>query len=269
MIVFPNAKINLGLNVICRRPDGYHDLETVFYPIPLCDALEVVPAPDGRFAFTQSGLSVDGDPDCNLVVKAFRLLERDFDLPPVHVFLHKHIPMGAGLGGGSSDAAFMLKLMNDFAKLNISEDDLEKYASQLGADCPFFIRNRPVFAEGVGNIFSPLDVALSGKRIVVVKPDIHVSTGKAYSRISPRRPTISVREVVQKPVHEWRDLLTNDFEPAVFDSFPRIAKVKKDLYAAGALFAGMTGSGSAVFGLFEGEANFNTTEMCCFSLTLT
>jgi 4-diphosphocytidyl-2-C-methyl-D-erythritol kinase len=251
MIVFPNAKINLGLNVVARRDDGYHDIETVFYPVPLCDALEILPAANGETVFTQFGIPVDGSAEDNLVMKAYRLLKTDFLLPAVDIYLRKQIPAGAGLGGGSSDAAFMLKLLNNFAELGLSDDKLEEYASRLGADCPVFIRNRPVFAEGTGNIFSQVDLSLSGYSLVLIKPDIHISTKEAYAAICPHKPDNSIRDIVKTPVAEWKNLLVNDFEEGVFAREPEIGKIKQELYDAGAVYASMSGSGSAVYGIFD------------------
>ncbi|GHT05504.1 4-diphosphocytidyl-2-C-methyl-D-erythritol kinase [Bacteroidia bacterium] len=248
MLTFPNAKINLGLNIVAKRADGYHDIETVFYPIPLCDALEIVP---DRGTFTQTGILVDGDPQTNLVMKAYNLLKADHNLPAIDIFLQKNIPFGAGLGGGSADAAFMLKLLNDYAQLNLTISQLETYARQLGADCPFFIQNQPVFAEGIGDVFSPVTVSLKGYYILLIKPDIHVSTKDAYAQVKPCRPKISVREIVQAPVQTWKDQLRNDFEDSVGAKFPEIHAIRQLLYERGALYAAMSGSGSTVFGIFS------------------
>jgi 4-diphosphocytidyl-2-C-methyl-D-erythritol kinase len=251
MICFPNAKINLGLNIVAKRPDGYHDIETVFYPIQLCDALEVVPAKSGQSAFVQTGIPVDGKPENNLVVKALNLLKKEFDLPETDIYLRKHIPFGAGLGGGSADAAFMLKLLNDFAGLHLSTAQLEEYAAQIGADCPFFIRNKPVFAEGRGNVFSPATVSLKGYYLALVKPDISVSTKEAYSLVKPKRPDFPLKNIIQLPVNEWKEKLVNDFESSVFALYPEIAAIKQKLYDQGAVYASMSGSGSSVYGIFE------------------
>lgn len=251
MICFPNAKINLGLRVVSRRPDGYHHIETVFYPVPLCDALEIVPSEIGETTFSQNGILVDGNPEDNLVMKAFRLLEKDFNLPKIAVYLRKQIPFGAGLGGGSADAAFMLKLLNDFAGLGLSVEELEKYAGRLGADCPFFIRNNPVFAEGIGDIFTPIEISLQGYYLVLVKPDIYVSTKEAYAGITPKQPSDRLMDIIRLPIEEWRDLMTNDFEEGIFARYPAIGEIKRTLYRMGAVYASMSGSGSSVFGIFE------------------
>lgn len=256
MLTFPNAKINLGLNITEKRPDGYHNLETIFYPIPVEDALEINIPVDGtgKYGLHQSGLKIEGDPDHNLVVKAYKLLDDEFDLPPVDIHLFKHIPSGAGLGGGSADAAFMLKLLNEKFDLGLSADKLEEYAARLGADCAFFIRNAPTFAEGIGNIFSPVPVSLKGYGLWLVKPDIFVSTRDAFSQIRPRRPERSLKEIVQMPVEEWKEYMVNDFEESVFPQFPEIGEIKEEMYRQGAVYASMSGSGSSAYGLFRGDA---------------
>ncbi len=252
MITFPNAKINLGLNVVEKGPDGYHNLETVFYPVRLEDALEVGvgDGAPGECCLHQSGISIEGSVENNLVVKAYRLLEKTYQLPAMDVYLHKHIPSGAGLGGGSSDAAYMLKAINELVGLNIAPEQLEVYAAMLGADCAFFVRNTPVFAEGIGNIFSSIDFSLHGWYIVLVKPDIFVSTREAFSLIRPQKPEISIKEIITKPVSEWKGLLVNDFEKSVFAVHPEIEQIRNRLYEQGAVYASMSGSGSSVFGLF-------------------
>ena len=251
MICFPNAKINLGLHILSKRTDGYHNIETVFYPVNLCDALEIVPAPEGKTVFTQTGIPVSGTPEDNLVMKAYCLLKKDFDIPKITIYLRKKIPFGAGLGGGSSDAAFMIKLLNNYADLKLSLEQMETYAAQIGADCPFFIQNKPVFAEGIGNIFSPLTVSLQNYHLVVVKPSVSVSTKEAYAQVKPQKPVAPLREIISLPVGEWKNNLINDFEPGVFALYPEIAEIKQRLYAEGALYASMSGSGSAVFGIFD------------------
>lgn len=254
MLSFPNAKINIGLNITEKRPDGYHNLETVFYPIGLCDVLEVQPSEAcDDYSFASSGIAIDGDPEQNLIVKAYRLLQQDFPLPPIDISLVKHIPFGAGLGGGSADAAFMLKMLNEMAELGLSDEKLEEYAVQLGADCPVFIKNKPVFATGIGNVFSETDLSLAGYFLVLVKPDIHVSTPEAYSLVVPRKPEASLPELIKLPVEQWKDLVVNDFEKSVFARYPQIAEIKESLYSAGALYASMSGSGSSVYGLFASE----------------
>lgn len=262
MICFPNAKINLGLNVVCKRPDGYHNIETVFYPIPVKDALEIVEAE--KLSFTQTGIQVDAPMEKNLVIKALNLLKTQYEIPPLEIHLLKAIPFGAGLGGGSADAAFMLKLANDFCKLDIHADELEKLAVSIGADCPFFIRNTPVFATGTGNIFEPIDLSLKGYHFCLIKPDVAVSTPEAYSLVSPAVPVISLKEIVNRPVAEWKHLMVNDFEKSVFTKYPVIGEIKDELYKAGAVYASMSGSGSSVFGLFETSTRMKEQFADCF-----
>lgn len=264
MITFPNAKINLGLNITEKRPDGYHNLMTVFYPVPLEDALEIhvqntTPLSTGhsplhKISLHQAGLEITGKVEDNLVAKAYLLLDKVFDLPPVDVHLYKHIPSGAGLGGGSSDAAFMLKLLNERFGLGLTDGQLEEYAASLGADCAFFIRNRATYAEGIGNLFFPVSLSLKGYQIVLVKPDIFVSTREAFSLIQPRQPEYSLKETIALPVSEWRKRLVNDFEASVFPQYPAIGKIKEKMYENGAIYASMSGSGSSVFGLFAPDA---------------
>ena len=249
MILYPNAKINLGLNIISRRPDGYHDIETVFYPIPLQDALEVKAS--DHFSFRLSGNQLDCAAGDNLVIRVLQMVEADYKLPELDVHLFKHIPSGAGLGGGSSDAAFMMKLLNEQFELGMSEDEMETRLSSLGADCPFFVRNRPVFATGIGNVFTPIDLDLKGWTLVLVKPDVNVSTRDAYAAVQPQQPALSLTEIVKKPVEEWQELMHNDFEISVFPRYPEIAALKDLLLDQGAVFAAMSGSGSAVYGLFR------------------
>lgn len=269
MITFPNIKINLGLSITEKRPDGYHNLETVFYPVALEDALEIRTNPEAQQKFTlhQHGMEIAGNPENNLVVKAYLLLDKEFHLPPVEIHLYKHIPSGAGLGGGSSDAAFMLKLLNEHYNLQLSDNQLEDYAATLGADCAFFIKNTPTYAEGIGNIFSPIELSLKGYRIMIVKPDVFVSTREAFANIRPHRPEYPIREVIRRPVAEWKDTLINDFEASVFPQYPVIGEIKEELYHQGAIYASMSGSGSSVFGLFAAgttlpEIDWGTNAFC-------
>ena len=259
MTVFPCAKINLGLNVVSKRPDGYHNLETVFYPIPLYDALSVYKM-DHHFPSERpcdiktTGIAINSDDDSNLVVKAYNLLAQDFRLPRLHAHLLKRIPSQAGLGGGSSDAAFMIRLLDEEYHLNIGNAEMERYAARLGADCAFFITAEPAFATGIGDILEPADGEygnLNGYHLALVKPDIAVSTREAYANIHPRKPEKSCREIVCQPISTWRNELVNDFESPIFALYPRIGEIKEALYADGALYAQMTGSGSAVFGIFD------------------
>ena len=252
MVVFPCAKINLGLHIVGRRPDGYHNLETVFYPIPLCDILEAVPLPGGRgVTLHQSGLVPDGAAEDNLVVRAYRLVEKRRTLPAVEVCLHKNIPSGAGMGGGSSDATAMLLLLDRLFRLGLTPEELAEDALALGADCPFFLTGGPAFARGTGNLLEPLPVDLSAYRMAVVKPPLFVSTADAFRGVTPRPALVSLRRfVAEKPVGEWRGALRNDFEDSLFPRFPLLAETKEKLYADGALYASMTGSGSAFFALY-------------------
>ena len=269
MITFPNIKINLGLSITEKRPDGYHNLETVFYPVALEDALEIRTNPEAQQKFTlhQHGMEIAGNPENNLVVKAYLLLDKEFHLPPVEIHLYKHIPSGAGLGGGSSDAAFMLKLLNEHYNLQLSDNQLGDYAATLGADCAFFIKNTPTYAEGIGNIFSPIELSLKGYRIMIVRPDVFVSTREAFANIRPHRPEYPIREVIRRPVAEWKDTLINDFEASVFPQYPVIGEIKEELYHQGAIYASMSGSGSSVFGLFAAgttlpEIDWGTNAFC-------
>ena len=258
MITYPNAKINLGLNIVEKRPDGYHNLETVFYPINLQDALEVnLLEGEEEFSLKVSGVPIEGEPVNNLVVKAYRLLKKDYpEMPAIDIHMYKHIPTGAGLGGGSADAAFMIKLLNDKFKLNLSIEKMEEYAAILGADCAFFIQNKPVFATGIGNIFEPIQLSLKGYYLVLVKPDIFVSTKDAFAHIIPTQPTQSLKEIIRMPVETWRATMKNDFEDSVFQKFPEIAAIKDKLYDLGAVYASMSGSGSSVYGIFREQVEF-------------
>ena len=255
MITFPNAKINVGLQVLNRREDGYHNLETVFYPINLCDVLEVVEADTTRFI--PSGLAIPGHATDNLCLSAYRLLQRDYDLPPVRIYLHKVIPIGAGLGGGSADAAFLLKLINQQFGLGLDETHLVEYARKLGADCAFFIRNTPVLASGIGDVFQDVELDLSGYRMVVVKPDVHIPTAAAYAMVRPYPGGRELSAAIKTPVAEWRDLIVNDFEAGIFAEYPEIGAIKTFLYKKGAVFAAMSGSGSSVYGLFREQVSLD------------
>lgn len=257
MITFPIAKINLGLNVVEKRPDGYHNLETVFYPVPLTDALEVQVMAEGFPSeydcdLKVSNITIDGDEQRNLVVRAYQLLKKDYpDLPRIHTHLWKGIPTQAGMGGGSSDCAYMMLLLNQQFQLGLSNEQLIQYAAQLGADCAFFILSRPCYAEGIGEKLQPIDLSLNGYHIAVVRPDIPVPTKEAFSRIHPHYPAQNCRETVMQPVETWRETLINDFEESVFALHPEIGDIKQRLYDMGATYAAMSGSGSALFGLFK------------------
>lgn len=259
MITFPCAKINLGLNIVSKRPDGYHNLETVFYPIPLTDALEIKYMDEKFPSESPCDLKITGnDIDCNeednLVIKAYQLLAADFQLPRVHAHLVKRIPTQAGLGGGSSDAAYMIRLLDERFRLNIGIPEMERYAAKLGADCAFFITADPSYAEGIGDVLMPADVpgaGLGGYYLAVVKPSVAVSTRDAYTAIVPKTPAKCCRDIVRQPIQTWKDELVNDFEAPIFAMHPELAAIKQSLYDAGAVYAAMSGSGSALFGIFR------------------
>lgn len=259
MITFPCAKINLGLNIVSKRPDGYHNLETVFYPIPLTDALEIKYMDEKFPSESPCDLKITGnDIDCNeednLVIKAYQLLAADFQLPRVHAHLVKRIPTQAGLGGGSSDAAYMIRLLDERFRLNIGIPEMERYAAKLGADCAFFITADPSYAEGIGDVLMPVDVpgaGLGGYYLAVVKPSVAVSTRDAYTAIVPKAPAKCCRDIVRQPIETWKDELVNDFEAPIFAMHPELAAIKQRLYDAGAVYAAISGSGSALFGIFR------------------
>ena len=249
MVVYPNAKINLGLHIVSKRPDGYHNLETIFFPLDIKDKIEIEEADE--FSFCLEGLKIDGDVESNLVVKAYRLLKKDFSLPNVKILMQKNIPFGAGLGGGSADASFTLRALNEMFSLGLSDETLASYASKLGADCPFFIYNRPMLATGIGTELSPIELSLEGYKIEWVKPNVHVSTADAYRHVKPKEPKFSLAELPNIPIEEWKDCLVNDFEGSVFAQYPELAEIKQDFYNRGAVYAAMSGSGSTIFGLFR------------------
>lgn len=254
MLTFPNAKLNLGLHVIAKRPDGYHELETSFVPLPWADALEVLPAPDAAPATTLAltGRPVPGAPATNLCLRAYELLKADFPtLPAAQLHLHKVVPIGAGLGGGSADAAFALRSFNDVFNLQLAPAQLAAYARRLGADCAFFLENTPVLATGKGDDLAPLPLDLHGTPCVVVWPGVAIGTAEAYRRVRPQAPQHRLRQVLAEPLATWRGRVVNDFEQALAPAYPVLAEVKQQLYAAGAAFASLSGSGSAVFGLWE------------------
>lgn len=258
MILFPNAKINIGLNIINRREDGYHNLETVMYPIALKDAIELVEAKDVKFSC--SGIEIPGNMEDNLCLKVYRLMAIDHQLPAVHIHLHKHIPIGAGLGGGSADASFLIKLINKKFELKLSDQKMEDYASEIGSDCAFFIRNTPVFAYEKGNRFSEINLDLSKYYIVLVMPPIHVSTADAYRGVNIRPVANQLTELIKLSPEEWKFSIRNDFEDSVFPAFPEIAGIKSALYSAGAVYASMSGSGASVYGIFNQEVKLQELE---------
>ena len=251
MIAFPNAKINLGLNIVSRREDGYHNIESCFYPIPWCDALEVIEA--AAFSFHTYGLSIPGENENNLCVKAYKMMQEVYNLPPVEMHLLKHIPMGAGLGGGSADGAFTLKLLNKLFNLNLANDTLADYALKLGSDCPFFIENQPAIAMGRGEHLESIQVDLSGYCLAIYNPGIHISTKEAYQGIAPSQPTLSINSILVEAISDWNKQLSNDFEGPIFQNHPEIKRIKEDMYEEGALYASMTGSGSTVYGIFDSK----------------
>ncbi len=258
MICFPNAKINLGLNILNKRNDGYHNLETVFFPVPWCDILEIIVCEKNEKTFFKStGNEIPGSENNNLCLKAYNLLKEEFELSEVRIHLHKIIPSGAGLGGGSSDAAFTLLTLNQLFQLGLSNEKLISYALKLGSDCPFFIENSPVFASGRGEVMEPINLSLPGYYIVLVMPKVHVSTAMAFKGIQPEIPPVSLSSLVQEPIKKWKSLIKNDFEQTIFKNFPEIAELKERLYKTGAIYASMSGSGACVYGIFENESRIN------------
>ena len=248
MIVYPNAKINIGLNVLEKRSDGYHELSSVFYPVKdLCDILEILPST--KFSFSSSGIKISGEG--NICTKAFEMLKQDFGISNVKIHLHKQIPIGAGLGGGSADGAFMLKAMNTLFDLEISRAQLEKYALQLGADCPFFIENTPKYVQGVGEKISSIDLDFSAYELKFIFPELHISTAEAYGDIIPKTPKTTLLDLINKPIENWKKTVKNDFEVSVFLKHPHLKKMKEKLYADGAIYASMSGSGSVLYGVFN------------------
>ena len=253
MILYPNAKINLGLHVVEKRADGFHNIETVFYPVGWKDILELVPDESKKsgVTFSSSGIPIPGAVEENLCVRAYNLISKDYPMPAVKVHLHKIIPIGAGLGGGSSDAAFFIRALNDLFELNLAWGELHHYAKQLGSDCSFFITNKPCFAEGKGDELEAIKISLEGYFIVIVFPGILVSTAQAYADIIPFQPEKSVKEIISQPIENWKSILKNDFEKNVFKKFPEVGEVKDKMYGLGAVYASMSGSGSAVYGIFK------------------
>lgn len=273
MITFPIAKINLGLNIVGLRSDGYHNLETVFYPVPLQDALEVYPMDvcfpsDVRCDLKVSNFGVECDEQRNLVVRAYNMLSEHYPLPRIHAHLHKAIPTQAGMGGGSSDCAYMIRLLNEQFQLGMSTSEMIEYAARLGADCPFFILSQPSYAEGIGERLQPISLDLSGWHICIVRPDIPVSTKEAFALVTPHKTVKNCRDIVAQPVDTWRDELTNDFEDSVFSQYPAIGEIKNKLYELGAVYAAMSGSGSSVFGLFRERVEIQDTFTEIFTKTL-
>lgn len=250
MICFPNAKINFGLHVLAQRRDGFHAIETIFFPIGLCDVLEAVESETLRFKVT--GRKIGGGLNQNSCIRAYQLLKKDFAIPPVNVHLHKIIPIGAGLGGGSSDGAFFIRLLNELFDLRISEKKMKHYAAQLGSDCSFFIRNTASFAFERGDKLEPFEIHLEKYHLVVVFPEIHINTALAYSGVVPKKDALPLKDVISNlPVERWKNKIKNDFENVVFPRFHEVKKIKDKMYSLGAVFASMSGSGSSVFGIFD------------------
>ncbi|MCG8697822.1 MAG: 4-(cytidine 5'-diphospho)-2-C-methyl-D-erythritol kinase [Bacteroidales bacterium] len=249
MVVFPNAKINLGLNITRKRDDGFHEIESIFLPVDICDILEFVET--DKTSFESTGIEIPGEPMDNLCVKAWMILHETYKIPPVKIHLHKKIPIGAGLGGGSADCAFMFKALNDHFQLSIPGIQLEEYSAKLGSDCPFFIKNKPAWVTGRGEKLSPIDIDLSNYKILLVNPNIHVSTKEAYSGIVPQKPMKSILDFVANSVDTWQNEVVNDFEVSVFNKYPAIEKIKNQMLEIGAKYASMSGSGSSVYGIFD------------------
>lgn len=261
MIYFPNCKINIGLHITGKRTDGFHNLQTVFYPVPLYDVLELIVLKDNNlppFSFENAGLAIDGTPETNICHKAYKLIADRLDKSvKLKMHLLKNIPMGAGLGGGSADGAFALKLFNEKLQLNLSEDELEMLALRLGSDCPFFIRNQPCHASGRGEIMEAVSLNLSGKFLVLVNPGIHIPTGKAFSQVIPRRPKKDLKQLIQLPLKDWQENIVNDFEEPMAKAHPEIKAIKEKLLHEGAVYASMTGSGSTVYAIFDREKDID------------
>jgi len=257
MLVFPNCKINLGLHILGKRDDGFHNLETVFYPVPLKDALEIQNT-NSQFQITNSGIEATANAEDNICVKAYHLLKENFpQLPAVKMHLHKAIPTGAGLGGGSADGAFTLRLLNEKFQLQLSNDELIKYALELGSDCPFFIINKPCLAGSRGEILEEISLNLKGYKLFLVNPGIHINTGHAFSQLK-KFTSASLKKIINQPIESWKNELTNDFEVSVFEQYPEIANIKAKLYEMGAVYASMSGSGSSVYGLFKQASSVNS-----------
>jgi 4-diphosphocytidyl-2-C-methyl-D-erythritol kinase len=253
MISFPNAKINLGLRVLGKRPDGYHNLETIMYHVGLCDAMEVICVPSADFSIDTSGLTIPGGSRDNLCTRAYLLMKKKYNLPEVKMHLHKCIPMGAGLGGGSADAAFTLKMLNKLFELDLNDATLRELAAAIGSDCPFFIKNIPSLAQGRGEILEELPLSLQSCHILVIKAPIHIDTSEAYAFADRSHPGQPLKNIVKMPVNEWKNYLISDFERYAFQKHPVLKSIKQRLYEQGAAFASLTGSGSAIYGIFDGK----------------
>ena len=253
MLLLPNCKINIGLNIVSKRSDGYHNLETVFFPIPLRDNLEFkeIENEDVPYRLVSGGVPIEGKPEDNLIVKVYLDMKAEFNLPALELSLYKNIPMGAGRGGGSSDAAAMMKGLNEAYNLQLSAEDMEKRLAKFGADCPFFVRNKPAYATGIGDELTNCNVSLKDKFIVLVKPDVFVSTKEAYAHVTPKLPAIPLAEAIKLPIETWKEQIVNDFEQSVFPFHPELPAIKQTLYDMGAVYASMSGSGSTMYGIFN------------------
>jgi len=264
MISFPNAKINIGLNVLEKRKDGFHNIESIFYPVNWCDAIEAIQTEGtGEIRPTIMGNPVPGSIEDNLCIKAYHLLNEKHKLPSLQLWLLKCIPMGAGLGGGSADAAFFLKLLNDLFKLDLSIEELKSYASQIGSDCTFFIDNKPVLVSGIGNVINPVSFDLSKYYIYIVCPKIHVDTKNAYGLVTPHKKPYSLEQLALSPIQSWKGNIVNDFEEPIFNMYPDLAEIKNRLYTKGAVYASMTGSGSALYGIFKKKTYLSDSFPSC------
>ncbi len=255
MLVFPNAKINIGLNIVEKRSDGFHNITSCFYPVEWTDALELTQS--DHLHFTDDGIAIPGSNNDNLCMKAYRLLAQDYDLPPVHIHLLKAVPIGAGLGGGSSDAAFTIKALTTMFKLGINEEKQQQYARRLGSDCAFFVLNKQMYCYGKGDEFDTIDLTLAGKWIVLVNPGIHISTVEAYAGVKPHMPDTNLTMLLKEPISQWKHGVKNDFEASLFPKYPVLQEIKNTLYNLGATYAAMTGSGSTLYGIFDEEIDLS------------
>lgn len=265
MITFPACKINIGLNILSKRTDGFHSIETVFYPVPWTDVLEIVPTETSQATadFRSTGIRMFGPKEKNLCIKAYELMAENYNVGSVKMHLHKILPVGAGLGGGSSDAASTLLLLNRISKAGATDAELESIAATLGSDCAFFIRNKPVIASGKGEVLEPINLKLKNYFIVIVKPRAHISTTEAYAGVKPAKAKVSLADLIQKPIADWKDLIQNDFEKTIFEKYPGIRNIKNKMYKLGAIYASMSGSGSSVYGIFEQEKNLSAYFRSC------
>jgi len=252
VLTYSNAKINIGLNIVEKRDDGFHNIETLFFPISIRDAIEIADSRENSpYTFSASGIPINIEAKDNIIVKAYELIRAKYNFPAQDIHLHKNIPFGAGLGGGSANAAYMIKLLNQKFNLNMSDEEMENEVKKLGSDCAFFIKNKPAFAIGKGDQLNSIDLDLSGYYILLIKPDIHISTPEAYANINPHKPKVSLKELIKQPIESWKTTIENDFENSIFPKHPLLAEIKEELYEEGAIYAAMSGSGSSMFGIFK------------------